>query len=333
MRTFDARLFYTPPTEALRYLPECPRLLSNSGVAEPLLGWVAIVHEPGGATGSLNLLNLDTLENRSIDLPGRPGFFAETDEAGVVVAGIDRRLVLVNIQTGAVEETGLSVCDDDRVIINDGFAIPGGLLFGTKHLEFNQPIAALYHFDEASSTLRTAIPGQYCSNGKHYWTEPDGSVHLIDTDSIPRLITHYVFEDASMRTIMQQAPLTPAEKLPSIPDGCRNDANGETILVAYFNTDLVADGIAQQLRIDTGEPVAEWRIPGSPRVTCPEIFEWNGKVVALFTSATEGMTPEHRALAPHAGCFYIADTDLDRAPAPPALISAASLRGSSAPRP
>lgn len=338
MRRFEARLLYTPPTEQLRYLPEGPRLLQNSGDPRPhLLGWVAIVHELGGRAGSLNILDLDTLTNQSIDLPGRPGFFAETDEPGVVVVGLERRLVLVNLHSRVVEETGLSVSDDERVVINDGYAIPGGLLFGTKHLEFNQPIAALYHFDAAAGTLRTAIPGQYCSNGKHYWTTADGRFHLLDTDSIPRLITHYEFTDATLRTIAAQQPLVPPSALPSIPDGLRPDAPGTSILVAYFNIDPVSDGVAQMLRVDTGAVTDEWRIPGSPRVTCPEILEWNGKVVVLFTSATEGMTPEHRALAPHAGCFFLADTALDRAPAPPPLVPAESFRrlrrGSSGPLP
>ncbi len=326
MKKFTARLFYRPASEELRHLPECPRYLQNSGVNAPLMGWVAIVHHEGGPNGSLNVFHCDTLENKSFEVPGRPGFFAETTEPGVVVAGVDRRLILVNLLTGAVEETGLSIPDDERVIINDGMAIPGGLLFGTKHLEFNKPIAALYHFDAQTRTIREAVGGQLCSNGKFYFTDDCQRVFLIDTDSIPRAITRYEFADASLRSVASSELVTPTDALPSIPDGLRNTADGKSIVVAFFNTDVVADGIAQQLRLSDGSVEAEWIIPGSPRVTCPEIFQHNGKVMAIFSTATEGMKAEHKQLAPEAGSFFIAETDLDRVPEPPPLLDVRSLR-------
>ncbi len=328
MQKFDATLFYRPASEELRYLPECPRLLQNSGMdgEAPLLGWVAIVHRLNGEQGSINVLNCATLENKRIDVPGRPGFFAETTEPGVLAVGLDRRLALVNIHTGAVEETGLSISGDKRVIINDGMAIPGGLLFGTKHLEFNLPIAALYHFDAATQSVRETVGGQYCSNGKFYFTDGGGGVCLIDIDSIPRAITRYRFSGADLRTIVSQELVVSPQGLPSIPDGLRPCPNGDSIVVAYFNPELVADGAAQQLRLSDGAVLAEWKIPGSPRVTCPELFWWNSKVMALFSTATEGMSEEHRRLAPEAGSFFIAETPFDRVPAPPPLLDAASLR-------
>jgi sugar lactone lactonase YvrE len=322
---YTAELFYTPASEELRHLPEGPRVLNNSGIGTSpmLLGWVAIVHKPGGPEGSFNILDCETLENRTFVLPGRPGFFAETKTPGVVVLGVDRRLVLLNHQTGEVTETGLEIpFDDERVIINDGMAVPGGLLFGTKHLEFNLPIAALYFYDSSAREIREVVPGQYCSNGKYYFAGEDGAIHLIDTDSIPRTLKHYIFSGPDLRFRASERLLIDPEALPSIPDGLRHDASGQSLVIAFFNTELVADGLAQQRSIkDGGALEAEWRIPGSPRVTCPEFLPWrDGSVKVLFTSATEGMTPEHRQLAPNAGCFFLADTPFDRLPAPPPLV-------------
>ena len=153
MNRFTAQPLYRPDHEDLRFLPECPRILRSFPGGAPLLGWVAIQHGPARGDGSINLLNLATLGNTTIPLPGRPGFFVETERPGWLLVGLERRLILLDATTGQVRETGIIVPDDERVIINDGIAIPNGLLFGTKHLEFRDPIAALYHYDCATREL------------------------------------------------------------------------------------------------------------------------------------------------------------------------------------
>ncbi|MBZ2181077.1 MAG: SMP-30/gluconolactonase/LRE family protein, partial [Acidobacteria bacterium] len=87
---FFAQEFYAPADERLRYLPEGPRLLAGGRE----LGWVAIQHSAEAATGSLNRLEFGSRENRSLALPGRPGFFAETARPGRWLVGMERRLVL-----------------------------------------------------------------------------------------------------------------------------------------------------------------------------------------------------------------------------------------------
>ncbi len=84
-----ARPFYRPPSAELRYLPECPRQLRDTN----RLAWVAIQHGPDAANGSLNVLDLGTMQDRSYPLPGRPGFFAETPDPDIVTIGMERRLV------------------------------------------------------------------------------------------------------------------------------------------------------------------------------------------------------------------------------------------------
>jgi sugar lactone lactonase YvrE len=309
--------FFSPTNEELRYLPEGPRVLTNYPPSRHALGWVAIQHSATQLYGSLNILDLSTRENQSFPLPGRPGFFAETTQPGVVLIGLERRLVYFNILTGGLKETDLTVPNsDERVIINDGLAVDGGVFFGTKHLEFNQQIAGLYYYDAAHHHIHTLRTDQMCSNGKFLTRDQNGETILIDIDSIPRTISRYTL-NAARTQILHTSLITPPTSLPSIPDGLRPTPDGKSIIVAFFNPEPVSDGLAQQIRLADGAVECEWVIPGSPRVTCPEFVQINHKVKLLFTTAIEGMTPAIRALAPHAGKLFIADTNFETVPSPP----------------
>lgn len=309
---FIAQPLFAPATEALRHLPECPRVLRHS---PNQLAWIAIQYAPDSTVGSLNVLNLDTLENREYPLPARPGFFAETTAPGVLLVGLERRLVLFDLNSGQLRETGLTVTTDERVIINDGVAAPGGALFGTKHLEFNQPIAKVYFFDAAAHTVREVFGGQTCSNGKFY--RPANHT-LVDIDSIPRTLTEYSF-DYDWHVTAKRLIADPAS-LPAIPDGLRPCPANETVIVAYYNPDARADGLAQQFSLADGRVVNEWIVPGSPRVTCPELFLREGRVCVLFTTAVEGMPADERAHAPRAGDLFWAETPFSSLAPPPPLI-------------
>jgi sugar lactone lactonase YvrE len=319
-----AQPYFEPTREELRFLPEGPRVLRNHP-GGALLGWVAIQHAADLREGSINVLDLASGRNRSFPLPGRPGFFAETASPGVVLVGLERRLVYFDLLTGDLEETGVQVASDERLIINDGLAVDGGVLFGTKHLEFNLPIAALYFFDSATRRVRTVLDRETCSNGKFLRRDAE-SATLIEIDSTPRTITRYRL-DARLEHVLEQSLVTAADSLPAIPDGLRpspggeDGPGGESVIVAFYNPGAVADGVAQQLRLSDGAVLCEWRIPGSPRVTCPEFVEVEGKVKLVFTTAVEGMPAETRRLAFGAGNMYIADTPFHKMPAPPPLIS------------
>lgn len=309
---FIAQTLFSPATEALRHLPECPRVLQHS---PDHLAWIAIQHSPTSTVGTLNLLHLGTLENREYPLPARPGFFVETTRPGVLLVGLERRLVLFDLNTGDVTETGLTVTTDERVLINDGVAVEGGVLFGTKHLEFNQPIGHVYFFDAGAHTVREVIPGQTCSNGKFYRA---ATRKLIDIDSVPRTITEYAFHDNWQ--IQGKRLIADPAQLPAIPDGLRPSPTGDSVIVAYFNLDSTADGLAQQFALSDGHVLNEWILPGAPRVTCPEFFRRNGRVCILFTTAVEGMPDEERKSAPRAGDLFWAETPFTEMPPAPPLV-------------
>ena len=324
--TITARPLFDPLREELRFLPECPRLLRNYPSPHPVLGWVAIQHAADSSVGSLNLLRLDNLSNTCFLLPGRPGFFAETTQPGVLVVGLDRRLVLFALRSNQITETGVHLDVDDQTLINDGVAVPGGLLFGTKHLSFSEPKAALYFWDAARNHLRQVLDRQICSNGKHVSGDSSGSV-LIDTDSIPKALTRYRFS-GWLEGLIDQTPICDPQSLPSFPDGMRMTAEAETMVVAFYQPQASAHGRAQEIRVSDGAVLTEWQLPGSPRVTCPELLLLDGRVQAIFTTAVEGMPSEIRSQSPRAGSLFIADTPFTQAPAPPPLVDVSALVGS-----
>jgi sugar lactone lactonase YvrE len=313
-----AQPFFEPTHEELRFLPEGPRVLRNHPGGGALLGWVAIQHAADLHEGSINVLDLASGRNTSFPLPGRPGFFAETSRPGVVLIGLERRLVYFDLLTGDLEDPGIQVTGDERVIINDGLAVDGGVLFGTKHLEFNLPVAALYFFDSATRRVHTVLGGETCSNGKFLRRDAEGAT-LIEIDSTPKTITRYRL-DARLEHVLEHSLIAAADSLPAIPDGLRPSPGGESAIVAFYNPGAVADGVAQELRLSDGAVLCDWLIPGSPRVTCPEFVEVDGKVKLVFTTAVEGMPAATRQLAFGAGNMYVADTPFHKMPAPPPLV-------------
>jgi sugar lactone lactonase YvrE len=324
IRRFVGELFFGPAVEELHYLPEGPRVLRNYQGQGAKLGWVAIQHASGALEGSFNVLDLESRANANFPLRGRPGFFAETTEPGVVLVGLERELALLDLRTGQLSEALAHIDAHPGAIINDGLAVDGGVLFGTKDLEFKRPIAALYFFDSVTRKIHTVLDGQTCSNGKYLRREATGAT-LIDIDSAPKRISRYRL-DAQLERVIEARLIRPAESLPAFPDGlrpapdCRGEQEGASVIVAYYNPAEVSDGLAQQIRVSDGEVVCEWIIPGSPRVTCPEFVKLNGKVKLLFTTAVEGMPAGIRRQAPGAGCMYIADTEFEELPAAPPLV-------------
>ena len=330
IQRFVGQLFFRPATDELRYLPEGPRVLQNYPEHGAKLGWVAIQHAAGVAEGSFNVLDLASGTNTNFPLRGRPGFFAETAGPGVVLVGLERELALLDVRTGRLSDAVAQIDAHPRTIINDGLAVDGGVLFGTKDLEFRQPIAALYFFDSATRRVHTVLDRQTCSNGKYLRRAATGAT-LIDIDTTPKRISRYRL-DAKLEHVIDARLITPAESLPALPDGLRpapeglDELEGASVIVAYYNPGDASEGLAQQIRVSDGAVVCEWIVPGSPRVTCPEFVKLDGKVKLLFTTAVEGMPPEVRQRSPGAGCMYIADTEFEDLPAAPPLVPLDGLR-------
>jgi sugar lactone lactonase YvrE len=325
-RRFVAEPYFRPTTEELRFLPEGPRMLRNYPYGGGKVGWVAIQHAAGLKEGSINVLDLPSGSNTTFPLNGRPGFFAETTLPGVILVGFERQLAYFDLITGSLGETVARIDTDPNVIINDGLAVEGGVLFGTKHLEFNQPLAAVYFYSFDTRKVHCVLDKQVCSNGKFLRRDSEGAT-LIDIDTIPKRISRYRL-DLKLEQVLDRSLVKTPESLPASPDGMRpcpayeGLPEGGSVVVAYYNPAAVADGVAQQIRLSDGAVLCEWILPGSPRVTCPEFVKLQGKVKLLFTTAVEGMSAGAREQASGAGSIYLADTPFDDTPAPPPLVSA-----------
>lgn len=315
MLSFTARVLFRADREELRFLPEGPRRLRLYPGEHPMLGWIAIQHGENSGVGSFQVLDLMTLQNTSRDLPGRPGFFAETSRPGTVLIGLERRLVLYDMLQGIVTETGIEVSQDERVIINDGVAIPQGLIFGTKHLKCSEEYAALYYFDAASRELKLLKDKQMCSNGKFL----SGDL-LVDIDSPRRVLTGYTL-DRRGGSITAERTLADLHAFPGVPDGMRPVQAGGSVAVAFFNPEAAEHGTVRQVNLASGAVEAEWIAPGSPRVTCPEFVMLDGQVKLIFTTAVEGMPREMLDTSPNAGSLFIADTDFTELPPEPPLLA------------
>jgi hypothetical protein len=97
--------------------------------------------------------------------------------------------------------------------------------------------------------------------------------------------------------------VVPPEDLPAIPDGLRPAPGGESIVVAFVDTEPTHDGVAQELRLSDGSVLKEWVFPGAPRVSCPEFIELDGRPQLFFTTATEGSE------SPESGTLFVAPID------------------------
>lgn len=120
--------------------------------------------------------------------------------------------------------------------------------------------------------------------------------------------------------------MIPPEDLGSFPDGMRpaprssQADEGDSVIVAFYDPNPVADGWALQVRLGDGAILCRWSIQGSPRVTCPEFMMAGCEVKLIFTTAVEGMTAEMRRITKGAGTIYIADTPFRTMPPPPRLV-------------
>src|SRR5947209_8107897 len=212
-----ASVFVSPAAEADRYLPEGPHAVTVGG--RPAVAWVNIQTAADATSGAIHLRFWDTGEMRSLPQPGRPGFFVPTDRPGVVLAGEDKQLGTVDLTTGAFTPLATLPDDSPRTMINDGNVVPGGrgLVFGTKDVQFKDPIAHLYLFTPDDGKLTTLAGNQTCSNGKVFQRDAAGLL-LYDIDTPRRVVTRYRL-DVDKRALREEGVAGNLRGQEGCPDG------------------------------------------------------------------------------------------------------------------
>ena len=304
-----ARVWFDPIAEEGRFLPEGPRVVGESVV------WVNIQTAPGAATGQLYQADLGDPKSVIVhELPGRPGFALPTDRPGQWLLGIDHVVGVYDTAIGLWTPLAMLPNTDPRVIINDGEVSPDGtaVIFGTKDTQFQSPIASIYLFTPADNRLTLLAGRQTCSNGKVF---ADGGRTLFDIDTPRKVVTRHRF-DAGARTLTEDGIAIDLRGRDDFPDG-RCDAGDGTVIIAFYNPAFAEVGLAVRYDLLSGEALEEWATPGSPRVTCPCLFQSVDGVKLLLTTATEGMPAEMRARCLNAGALFLADTSLRTVSATP----------------
>jgi sugar lactone lactonase YvrE len=295
-------MLYHPDSEELRFLPEGPY-----PAGENAFSWVAIQHGARSESGSLNVFDLSTNQNRNFPLEGRPGFAFPTSREGVFVIGMEHGLQLFDTRTGAY--TTLSDEVDAGVqgtIINDGVVFEAGLIFGCKDLAFQDPKAGLYLWRSEDQRLIRLRSDQVCSNGKIVFPRTDG-YRLLDIDTPTRTVVSYDL-DVAAGTLSEPEVVLDLREDPAYPDGMVATPDGASVIIAFYNPNDVAAGEVRQYRLADGVLQAVWSVPGSPQVTCPQLVKFDGAVRLVVTTAIEHMSAERQVWYSNAGCLFIGDT-------------------------
>lgn len=311
MTPTDAEVLFRPEDAADRFLPEGPRPIRLDG--RDALLWVNITTGPDSTSGALYVRFWDDGETETWRLPGRPGFVAPTDRPGVVFVGMDKQVGMFDLDAGTWTRLATIPDDNPRTMINDGEVVPGGraVVFGTKDVKFTDPIAGLYLYTLDDDVVSLLAPGQTCSNGKVF-ARYGGELVLFDIDTPTKTVVRYRL-DMGGRVAAADGVALDLRGEPGFPDGMRDGGDG-TVIVAFYNPDPVPAGRAVRFDLSSGRPVAEWRTPGSPRVTCPCLVDRPGGVQLVLTTAVEGMPEEQEDDCPEAGSVFVADAGVSTLP-------------------
>jgi sugar lactone lactonase YvrE len=297
-----ARPFFRPRDEGGRFLPEGPRTIVLEG--RTWLAWIDIQTGIDATTGRMNLVGLDGTEHRVIPLPGRPGFFVEV-EPGRLLMGIDKTIGHFDLMKQGWTPLARIPDDHPRTIINDGEAIDGCFIFGTKDRAFRDPIAHLYAFNPATRQLVVLADGQTCSNGK---VSLSPGVFL-DIDTPTRCVRRYTWDPQSMSILSAEVALD-LQSHEGFPDGMVASRPGR-VIIAFYDPRPAACGFAREFDLTTGEVTCVWETPGAPRVTCPWVEgEADGSATVYLTTCTEGMPEAGEPRFANAGTVFRAPWEI-----------------------
>lgn len=311
----EAALLDIPAAEP-GYLFEGPSLYASGRVVHRAddyrIMWVDIQISHDSLTGRLCFWNAETREYKTVELPGRVGFAFRTTEPDVILMGLEKEIVLFSIEKQAVVRSLSEPVEvGEKTIVNDALLVPGGLLFGTKHLTFSEAVAGLYYLPHLPSEAGRSEPvrllaGLTISNGMDLYHD-DSSERLIHVDTLTKKVCSYRFDEQAV-SLTDKRTLLDLTDVPGFPDGLCLDPSKQHLLVALFNTDAaVTNGELRQFALSTGALEKIYLLGGAPQVTCPMLLP--GRVI--ITTAREGMSDERLGRCPNSGRMFIAPTEFN----------------------
>ncbi|MBU6387655.1 MAG: SMP-30/gluconolactonase/LRE family protein [Planctomycetes bacterium] len=303
MSELEAGLLLDPGTDALRFLPEGPYPID-----ENRFSWVAIQHGCSATVGSINIYDFKTGQNKSYQLPGRPGFAFPTDRGNFVV-GCERSVGIFNPSDRSWQPFIEGVDGEvSGTIINDGMVWDGNLIFGTKDLEFRTKKAGLYLWRRSDRKLIRLRDDQICSNGKVVLPRVDGAIDLYDIDSPTRRVVAYRLDIERGQIDSGRLVVDLADQI-GVPDGMTVTPDFKSLIISLYNPESALFGRTIQVSLEHGRVEREWRTGESPQATCPQWVVRDGKLGLVITTAVEHMPVDRRSESNQAGCLFYWQTD------------------------
>ena len=283
---FTARPFYRPPTAELRHLPDCPRQLSGRNVL---------------AGSRFNMGPEPRRESQST----RPRDDGESHTA----ASGEARLLRGDVRSRcAAHRTGAAAGAFQHAVGRGHRDSRGVARRSARHRQRWHHRPRWRHLrDEASGVQpagRGAVslrngPARIFAADRHARTASTFTMGCSSTSTRSRRPSSNIAITPTRRSNSCASSRPPID-LPRCPMG---SAPHQMARASSWPTTTRRTS----RRYRAADPVQRWRsrrgvdAPGSPRVTCPEFVTIEGKTRLLFTTAIEGMPPETRAIAPHAG--------------------------------
>ena len=297
------QVLFSPDSSALRFLPEGPYPIGDGKFS-----WVAIQHGPEEKSGSINVFDLNTNQNQSHPLPGRPGFAFPTDQGNFVV-GCERSIGIFNPEKGSLEILVDEIDSDcDGTIVNDGVTWDGNLIFGTKDLEFKTKKAGLYFWRGSDRKLFRLRSDQICSNGKVVLPVDENHIDLLDIDTPTKKVMSYRIDILEGKIVSERTVVDLQDDI-AFPDGMTMNLSGTSVIISLYNPNAASFGRTVQYSIATGQVEETWQTLESPQATCPQLVYWRGRVWMIITTAVEHMPTERRGESKEAGSLFLAETD------------------------
>jgi sugar lactone lactonase YvrE len=307
----DCQVLLRPASSELRFLPEGPY-----PVKEGVISWVAIQHGAEANFGSLNLLDLQSGNNQSHLLKGRPGFAFPTTRPGVFAIGMEREVGLYDSASGQWELLADGI---DRsvtgTVINDGVVCKQGIIFGCKDLKFAEAKAGLYFFRTRDRKLFKLRSDQTCSNGKIVLND-DSQIRFVDIDTPTKQVREYLIDEEQGKIVSEKVVLDLNSEA-SFPDGMTATPDMQGVIISMYNPQHAEVGETRCYDLATGLLKGVWRTPGSPQATCPQLVRVGQKVKIVITTAVEHMSAERQKTSPQAGFIFIGETPYDSVPSTP----------------
>ena len=95
--------------------------------------------------------------------------------------------------------------------------------------------------------------------------------------------------------------------LPFFPDGMVEGRTPSTVIIAFYNPESVEAGEVHEYDLESGRHLATWRVPGSPQVTCPLLWDSPEGTRLVVTTAAENMSAEKLAEYPLGGAMFVSE--------------------------